>query len=80
VSGVLPALLGAVLIAALMTLGDFVWARFVPAHRVVYGHSISGIWTRPAPGGPDYPWHFLSWSFAFLPGFLALSLRRTAAS
>jgi hypothetical protein len=176
VSGVLPALLGAVLIAALMTLGDFVWARYVPAHRVIYGlvhglvlclaigvvlgvprrsaiagaaggaviglaaalafyalapllgwgamlpawmafwialaflqgrglgepraplsevvarglvaaaasgaafYAISGIWTRPAPGGPDYPWHFLSWSFAFLPGFLALSLRRTAAS
>lgn len=33
---------------------------------------ISGIWTRPAPGGPNYIVNFLSWSFAFLPGFLAL--------
>ena len=33
---------------------------------------ISGIWTNPAPGGPDYPLHFVSWSFAFLPGFLTL--------
>jgi hypothetical protein len=172
-AGVVPALLAAVLIAALMTLGDFVWARFVPSHRVVYGllHGlalclamglvlgvprrrairgavggaaiglsaalffyalapflgwramlpawmafwialaflqgrglgaptapvseivargsiaavasglafwlISGIWTQPpGPGGPDYPRHFLSWAFAFLPGFLALGLRR----
>jgi hypothetical protein len=35
-------------------------------------YAISGIWTRPSPGGPDYIRHFLSWSFAFLPGFLAL--------
>lgn len=35
-------------------------------------YAISGIWTRPSPGGPDYTRHFLSWSFAFLPGFLAL--------
>ncbi len=34
--------------------------------------SISGIWTDPAPGGPDYPLHFASWVFAFLPGFIAL--------
>lgn len=34
--------------------------------------SISGIWTSPAPGGPNYLWHFASWTFAFLPGFLAL--------
>ena len=33
---------------------------------------ISGIWTRPAPGGPNYVLHFFSWSFAFLPGFLCL--------
>ncbi len=33
---------------------------------------ISGIWTRPSPGGPDYLVHFVSWSAAFLPGFLAL--------
>ena len=35
-------------------------------------YAISGIWTRPSPGGPDYLRHFLSWSFAFLPGFVAL--------
>lgn len=34
--------------------------------------AISGIWTRPSPGGPDYVRHFLSWTFAFLPGFAAL--------
>lgn len=35
-------------------------------------YAISGIWTRPARGGPNYLVHFLSWSFAFLPGFLSL--------
>jgi hypothetical protein len=35
-------------------------------------YAISGIWTRPSPGGPNYLRHFLSWSFAFLPGFVAL--------
>ena len=35
-------------------------------------YAISGIWTRPSPGGPDYLRHFLSWSLAFLPGFAAL--------
>jgi hypothetical protein len=35
-------------------------------------YAISGIWTRPSPGGPDYVVHFLSWTVAFLPGFLAL--------
>lgn len=38
-------------------------------------YAISGIWTRPSPDGPDYVRHFLSWSFAFLPGFLALFVR-----
>jgi hypothetical protein len=41
--------------------------------------SISGIWTRPSPGGPDYVRHFLSWTFAFLPGFAALFVRRKRA-
>jgi hypothetical protein len=41
---------------------------------------ISGIWTRPSPGGPDYLVHFLSWSVAFLPGFLALFLTESSGS
>jgi hypothetical protein len=169
-TGIVEALVAAVLTAALMTFGDFVWARFVTAHRVVYGllhglllclaiglslgvprgragrgalggavigllaallfyalapllgwgalfpawmafwiafaafegrglgeprkttresvargvlaavasgiafYAISGIWTHPAPGGPDYPRHFASWTIAFLPGFLALAV------
>lgn len=39
-------------------------------------YAISGIWTRPAPNGPDYAYHFLCWTAAFLPGFLALLARR----
>ena len=39
-------------------------------------YAISGIWTRPSPGGPDYLRHFLSWSFAFCPGFAALFVGR----
>ncbi len=172
-TGIPSAFLGTLLIAVLMTFGDFLWARFVTAHRPVWGllhglvlclaiglhlgvprgrafvgalggaaiglgagvffyalapllgygamfpawmafwialaflqgralgepkdptrdivvrglaaavasglafYAISGIWTRPAPGGPDYARHFLSWAFAFLPGFLALGLRRS---
>ena len=45
-------------------------------------YAISGIWTRPSPGGPNYGWNFLAWSFAFLPGFVALfvGLRRPSLS
>jgi hypothetical protein len=39
-------------------------------------YAISGIWTDPSPGGPNYPVHFVYWSFAFLPGFLTLFSRR----
>jgi hypothetical protein len=35
-------------------------------------YAISGIWTRPRPGGPDYAYHLACWTFAFLPGFVAL--------
>jgi hypothetical protein len=44
-------------------------------------YAISGIWTNHATGGPDYPVNFASWTFAFLPGFLALfgSVRRLQA-
>jgi hypothetical protein len=35
-------------------------------------YAVSGIWLRPSPGGPDYPYHFLCWTLAFLPGLLAL--------
>lgn len=41
-------------------------------------YAISGIWTRPSPGGPNYAVHFVYWSFAFLPGFLALFLLKGA--
>lgn len=33
----MASLVGALLLAALSTLGDYVWARFVPAHRAVFG-------------------------------------------
>ena len=165
--GAVAALVGALLLAGLNTLGDFVWARFVPSHRPVFGlvhgavlclavglvlgafrrrhvigaaggvvvgllsasafyalapwlgyaamfpcwmllwlgfsfldgrvlrearsavepllrglaaavgsglafYAVSGIWIRPEPGGPSYPYHFACWTLAFLPGFLAL--------
>jgi hypothetical protein len=37
VTGIAAAVLGALFIAALNTFGDFVWARFIPAHRPVFG-------------------------------------------
>jgi hypothetical protein len=165
------AVLGSLWAAALSTLGDFVWARFIPSHRPVFGlihgtalclgiglylgalrgrpargallgaaigfgaaagfyllapfvgysamfvlwmvlwaafgllegrglgapaptghaiargalaavgsglafYAVSGIWTRPTPGGPRYPYHLLCWTVAFLPGFVALLARR----
>ncbi len=39
-------------------------------------YAISGIWTRPPRGGPNYLYNFGAWSFAFLPGFAALFLNR----
>ena len=36
--------------------------------------AISGIWTDPA-ANPRYLWRFACWTFAFLPGFLALLLQ-----
>ena len=35
-------------------------------------YAISGIWTRPNPGGPDYVRNLWSWTVAFLPGFICL--------
>jgi hypothetical protein len=37
-------------------------------------YAISGVWTDPPRGGPRYLYNFAAWSFAFLPGFLALFL------
>ena len=39
-------------------------------------YAISGIWTSPNPGGPDYLRHFGSWTVAFLPGFAALLVEK----
>lgn len=39
-------------------------------------YAISGIWRPFHPHGWDYAVHFLSWTAAFLPGFLALMVRR----
>jgi hypothetical protein len=39
-------------------------------------YAISGIWRPFHPHGWDYAVHFLSWTVAFLPGFLALMVRR----
>ena len=170
--GVVHALLGALLIGALNTLGDLIWANFIPAHRPVFGilhgvvlclgiglylgvlrqrpvrgavegaltgfvaasgfyvfapfigysamfvlwmalwvafgiiegrvlgeprvslreavgrgvlaavgsgaafYAISGIWQRHPSGAADYAFRFVCWTFAFLPGFLALLARR----
>jgi hypothetical protein len=41
-------------------------------------YSIAGIWTQHGPGRPNYAWHLVAWSFAFLPGFLVLFWRRPA--
>lgn len=35
-------------------------------------YAISGIWTRPPSGGPNYLYNFGAWTFAFLPGFASL--------
>lgn len=35
-------------------------------------YAISGIWLAPSPGGPNYAWHLLAWTFAFFPGFAVL--------
>jgi hypothetical protein len=170
-ASLLSAALGSLCAALLSTLGDFVWARFIPAHQAVYGlihgtalglgiglylgvlrqrpargglvgaaigfgaaagfyglalfvgylamfvlwmalwaafgmlegrglgpplvprreaivrgllaalgsgaafYLVSGIWTNPRPGGPDYAHHLLCWTIAFLPGFFFLLVR-----
>jgi hypothetical protein len=43
-------------------------------------YAISGIWTRPSPGGPRYLVNFASWTIAFTPGFLALLVARTTSA
>jgi hypothetical protein len=39
-------------------------------------YMISGVWTRPPRGGPNYLYNFGAWFVAFTPGFLALFGRR----
>jgi len=175
-AGIVHSIVGALLIGALNTFGDFVWARFIPAHRPLFGllhgtvlclgiglylgalrrlaargavagaliglgaaggyyllarfvgytamfvlwmalwtafglldalalgeprssvgtaltrgamaavgsgaafFAVSGIWTRPLAGGPDYAYNFLCWTIAFLPGFLSLLLGKSSYS
>jgi hypothetical protein len=170
--GLRSSLVGALLIALLSTLGDFIWARFIPAHRPLFGlihgtllclgiglylgalrrlpvrgavagaligfgaaggyyllartmgyaamfvlwmalwaafgllsglglgaprstalaavargalaavgsgaafYAVSGIWQRTPAGAGDFAYHFVCWTVAFLPGFLALLARR----
>jgi hypothetical protein len=38
---------------------------------------ISGIWRPFDPAGWDYAVHYVSWTIAYLPGFLALTWKRT---
>jgi hypothetical protein len=38
-------------------------------------YTISSIWTGPSHDAPNLALHFAAWSFAFLPGFLALFWR-----
>ena len=42
-------------------------------------YAISGIWRPFHPRGWDYGVHFLAWTFAFLPGFLALLIKKRPA-
>jgi len=35
-------------------------------------YAISGIWTNPPRGGPNYLYNFGAWTVAFLPGFASL--------
>lgn len=35
-------------------------------------YAVSGMWTNPPRGGPDYAANFIRWTAAFLPGFAAL--------
>jgi hypothetical protein len=35
-------------------------------------YAISGVWTNPPRGGPNYLYNFGAWTVAFLPGFAAL--------
>ena len=39
-------------------------------------YAVSGMWFPFNPAGWDYAVHFVSWTFAFLPGFTALLWRR----
>jgi hypothetical protein len=42
--------------------------------------AVSGIWTEPAPDGPNLVWHLLCWLIAFVPGFAALLVDRRATA
>ena len=42
-------------------------------------YAVSGMWFPFNPAGWDYAVHFVSWTFAFLPGFAALLWRPSVA-
>jgi hypothetical protein len=63
--------------APLLAMGEAVTRGLLAAvGSGVAFYLISGIWTHPRPGGPDYVHHFLCWTIAFLPGFFFLLARK----
>jgi hypothetical protein len=73
----------AVLVARILPTRDARVAPYAPIAPIVRGvlamigsglgfYLISGIWRPFDPEGWDYAVHFLSWTIAYLPGFLAL--------
>jgi hypothetical protein len=72
------------LVARVLTVNRVPWTRTVVRGAIAMIGSgigfylISGIWRPFNPEGWDYALHFLSWTIAFLPGFLALSYRPSA--
>jgi hypothetical protein len=84
-TGIPWALLGALLIAGLMAFGGFLWARFVTEHRLVWGllRGLAlclsvGLYLGVPRGRAAVGALGGAAIAAFLPGFLALGLRKKA--